>query len=338
MRVGYVSGLARTPGVEILANMSVGSSHSVLAPMVMRDDVLDQADFAIFDLTINEQRALNKQMYNLDTMREVFAYILARCRRHGVIPVFLLMPMCLFQDGYPILGDYRDLCERHGVFYVDPSERVMAEAAKLDRTWADLFLDHHHLVSDLAEQIGQRLGEVLQAVDLAPGAMTSVAAPDFAFIPAAPFAGDLQVIDRATALIAGRLVRLTPGDSLTLSIGDSAAVAGIALNMSRTSANLRLEGRTRMVKRLAHPNYDAKGGLKMVVWQVLNPLEAAGGQVVLTCLADRKDDRVESNDHYARHIVRPDPEVELAGLIVRSSAAPTELDWQGYARPAISLL
>lgn len=338
LRIGYVSGLARTDGIDIIANMSIGSSHSILAPMAIRDEVLDEADFVIFDFTVNEQRALNRQMYNLDTMREMFFYLLAKCQRHSVVPVFLFMPMRLHEDGYTVMAEYMALCERYGVFYVDPSPLVRSEAARLEKTWHDVFSDFHHLIPEVAENVGCYLGEALKTIDLSKGPTNRVSSPDFTFAPAPPFADGLSVIDRATALIRCSLVRMVPGESMTVSVDGDASVVGIALNMSRTNANLRLEGRTRMIKRLAHPNYDVKAGLRAVVWQLMTPLQTADGGVLLTCEADRNDDSIESNDHYARHIHHARPELEIAGLILRSATRSTELDWPAFNRPNMTLI
>lgn len=338
MRVGYVSGLAAVDGIEIVANTSIGSSHSILVPMVLEDEVLDQSDFAIFDLTINEQRALNRQMYNLDTMREIFFYILGKCRRHGVVPVFLLMPMRLYEDGYDIIAEYTALCERYSVLHVNPARLAKTQAARLGKTWVDMFQDQHHLVSEVAEEVGRRLGTALKGADLAPGETVPISWPDFTFAPAAPFAGKLKVIDRSTRLIASQLVRMVPGDKMTLAVANDAAVMGIALNMARTNANLRLEGRTQVVKRLTHPYYDPRPALRLVVWQMLAPIQADGERVVLTCQPDSKDAGIESNDHFAKAVPHADtPEAEIAGLVLRSATAPSVVAWQGYATPHMHL-
>ncbi len=336
MRVGYVSGLARTDGIDIIANTSVGSSHSVMVPLLARDDILAESDFVIVDLTINEQRAFHRRLYNLDTMRDIFLYILEKCRRCAVVPVFLLMPMQLYEDSYAIIAEYKALCERYGVLYFDPSDLIKAEAMRLQKSWQDMFSDLHHLTPEIAEWVGELLGEALKSADVSTRGEIRQACPQFEFVAAAPFAGGLNVIDRSTNLIAASCVHMVPGNRFTMSVAPDAAVVGIALNMSRTNANLRLEGQTRVVKRLNQPYFSLRSTLRLVVWQLITPLQAKNGRIVMTCEADSPKAKVESNDHFAQRTVFPDdPQAEITGLILRRAAPLADIDWKAYAHPAL---
>ncbi len=339
MRVGYVSGLARTDGIDIIANTSVGSSHSVMVPLLARDEVLAESDFVIVDLTINEQRALHRRLYNLDTMRDIFLYILEKCRRCSVIPVFLLMPMQLYEDSYAIIAEYKALCERYGVLYFDPADLVKAEAARLQRSWQDMFADQHHLTPEMAEWVGGLLGEALKGADLSTHEEVRLACPQFEFAAAAPFAGELGVIDRSTNLISASFVDMTPGNSFAMSVAPDAAVVGIVLNMSRTNANLRLEGQTRVVKRLNQPYFNLRTTLRLVVWQLITPVQAKDGRIVMTCEADSPKAKVESNDHFAqRTVFSADPQAEIAGLILRTGAVTTGFVWRPFHQPNMAAL
>lgn len=333
LHTGYVSGLAQVDDIEIVANTSVGSSHSVMIPLLISDEALAQSDYVVVDLTINEQRALTPGLYNLDTMRDIFFYVLGKCRTHDVIPVFLLLPMQKFEDSYPIIREYKTLCQAYGVPYLDPERSIKAEAGRRGRAWAEMFADHHHLIPDINEWIGWMLGAALKEADRTTGDSLAITPPRFDFVAAAPFAGSLRTIQRKTNLIGLPFVQMTAGQTLTMAIEPETSIVGVALNMSNTNANLRIRGKTETAKRLNSSYFDPKRTLRLVVWQVVKTVQAKDGQVTLTCEGDDRRARVESNDHFAPSSSSFDnPVVELAGLIVRSATPSPQASWLRYCQ------
>ncbi len=337
MLQGYVQGLMQTTGLEIVANTSVGSSHGVMVPLRIDDNVLARSDFVVVDLSVNEQMAVSAGLYNLDTMREMFFYILGKCQDQAVIPVFLLLPMKSHENNYAIKAHYVALCRAHGVLYYDPDDLVKSEAARTRRSWPEMFRDAYHLTPDVAQWVGRKLGEALKLADTTVSDTVEIACPQFSYVAAAPFAGGLSVIDRSTQLIAASFVRMAPGEQMTMAIEPEAAVVGIALNMSNTNANMRLQGETGLIKRLNNAFYQPEVALRLVVWQVLAPVTAKDGRIVLTCEADSPDAIVESNCHFLkRTIFPPNPVAEIAGVIVRSPIDPPVRTWRRLARPDLA--
>jgi hypothetical protein len=92
MCTGYVCGLQSVPGIIISDNVSIGSSEAVMAPFRLTDNVLSGADVVIFDLAVNEQRAINRGIYDVSAAAEIIRFVVARCVSAGVRPVVLLMP------------------------------------------------------------------------------------------------------------------------------------------------------------------------------------------------------------------------------------------------------
>ena len=337
MSRGYVQGLSLTAGIETIANTSLGSSHSVMVPLIINDDALAQSDFAIIDLSVNEQKAVNAQLYSLDTMRDIFFYILGKCADLKVIPVVLLMPMKWHENDYALAAAYRALCQDYGVLYYDPQAQVKDEAAGTGRSWLEMFKDDHHLLPETAQRVGLQLGEALKRANTTTGEAIIVACPRFDYIAVSPFAAGLPVVDRRTKLIGARLVRMTSGERLTVPVETGAFVVGIGLNMSNTNANLRLEGETCAVKRLNNAFYQPDGPVRLVVWQLISPVQAKDNLIQLTCEPDKAEAVVESNCHFGRNPKFPTPSmVEIAGLVVRRAGPPSQHSWRPFACPRLN--
>lgn len=76
---GYASALRNSDEIEIVKNVSIGSSHSVLAPLRIGMLENKKFDIMIIDLSVNETNAYNKGLYNFYITESIFKYILNWC-------------------------------------------------------------------------------------------------------------------------------------------------------------------------------------------------------------------------------------------------------------------
>jgi hypothetical protein len=303
MRSGYVAGLIDA-GHEIVANPAMGISHSVALPFMLDPATLATADVLVMDFCVNEQRATRGGMIRIPLIRDALMYARLACERSGAMPVALILPLRHMPDGYHIASVYRDLCGELGIPFFD-GHAAMDRLGLRDQ-WADQFRDNHHLHAEVARKVGALLGEWI-AAGHDRGEPEEVAAHDLTFVPVEP------TIVRETSIMRVPLARMVEWEGMTLRtpVGD---VVGIIHNASRSSAAVAFGGRP---KRLFSEFHDPSLELRLVAWQVLDPVPTDGTMRV-SVVPDADDADVESSDYHKPGMGdRGEPVAELAGFVVR---------------------
>lgn len=318
---GYSYTLAAFPGIEVVANASLGSSHACMVPYRLNrlNDV--DLDYLVIDICVNEQRALYPGMYNLEQTEDVFRYVLLWCSRRGVKPIFLLMPEMLpgpahlarkVRDAYHRLGGKFGVEIEDGYSLLD--QITVTEQRSVESCFADLV----HANPEFSREIGRRLGNSILLSSGKKKRRRIFLASEMWFAPTTVG----KVKQRGTNLVTEKFSQMGEGDAVTVGVGAGSRVVGLALNMSQTNASLRINGK---VKRLDNAYYDPERSMWMVVWGLIDPIESSSGSVKIEVV--RSQDGVgELTDHIEGRPIptyedQP-PLVELAGIIAAGRRKP----------------
>jgi hypothetical protein len=320
---GYVGALS-SKFVNLVANISLGSSHATMVPYRLTKLRAD-CDVMILDISVNEQKALAAKMYNMDLSVEVLEYFIGWCADHEVVPVVLIMPTHhgLADSGVShIAMHYRHLCTRCAIPFFDGFALVNRLARAWQRTPISLCkLDKYHLSRFAAQVLGAKLSEQLtRTFGQFDVERLDADYHEFEYVPLETPPPGVEYIERGTSIATERFLRLVPGISIRLSLPESSAVVGMVFNMSQTNAALRLAGDRTITKRLDSPYFNPSRPLWLATWSLVSPVGTSREGLEIACVPIDLDESLESNDltaggtiAYAEH----GPMVEIAGLIVR---------------------
>ncbi|MCQ0969767.1 hypothetical protein MLD63_04910 [Paracoccus sp. TK19116] len=329
---------AAAPEFDVVANASLGSSHPAMLPY--RLPLLEDAglDVLLVDLCVNEQRALGRNLHSPDWARDGFAWLRGWCADRGVLPVVLILPALgeAGMAGSPVADGWAAMCRDAGLPWLDGYRLIRHGCFYTRQPPRHFFLNANHLNARgtrlVAEALARTLPQFLMHATI--GAATGPA-PDLRFVHAG---GRLE---RQTALVAERLLRLTLGEAHSVQTGPG-EVAGVVHDMARASGALLMTGARARAKRLDTPHLQPDGPLRLVAWSLIERVPAAeDGHVVLSVQPSRLLAGQEDNDH-TKPDAAPgieDPTLEIAGLIMRDEPAERRLiAAQGITGDLLSLL
>ncbi|MBD9372770.1 hypothetical protein IB238_09065 [Rhizobium sp. ARZ01] len=314
---GWAAALAAQPGVSIVGNASLGSSHATMLPYRLPSlDAVDM-DVLILDICVNEQRAANKNLYDLSQSSQILDYVLGWCSSRKVIPVVLILPVKENQIGAratTVRQHWISVAKKAGIPYFDGYAFATDLSFYARKSIASLFKDDHHLSGEVQQIMAKKLTERLKA-------FLSIARMSRRFKFVHPFryvstGGD---VERRTSLLAERFLRLSEGDALVVNCGRG-SIVGAVVNMAQTNASLCFKGKTRLLKRLDSAYFDPARPIWLVAWSLLSPVKSRGGTVLVKQTASSACSMFEDNDH-TRNGALPSPDfppiVEIAGFVVR---------------------
>lgn len=325
MRDGYVIGLGQNPGIKIVANVSLGSSHSPMLAYRLPD--LEHVDFdiLILDLCVNEQRAIYRNLYDLGISTDVFNYVIDWCGRKRVTPVALILPdqHCFSPPSkQPRANEAHDhyvrMCKKQHVPYFD-GRRFIKSLAKSSGTGpVNLFKDVNHLAPETAQLLGKRLGNRINALMGNPIVRWSIVrSHTYTYIPV-PLE---NTIERKTSIATVRFARMKQDSNLTITCPPRCHVVAVALNMSQTNAALKISGDGELIKRFDNAYHDPSRSMWFVIWCLLNPVNTGIGDIHLSVTPSSLTSDQEDNDHSRPNMLPPaDQEsvVEVSGIILRT--------------------
>jgi hypothetical protein len=325
MRDGYIAGLGKKRGIEIVANASLGSSHAPMLAYRLPDLERVAFDIVILDLCINEQHAAYRNLENLPLTTDVFGYFLDWCGRKRVMPAILILPdqSCF---GYPtshpraneVHNHYVNLCKKHRIPYFDGRRFVMSLAKSRGGAPAGLFKDANHLAPVAAQLLGKRLGKRLRLLETKPPARrTLVRSHAYVYVPV-PAANTLE---RKTSIATVRFARMDVNSRLPIPCPPRCHVVAVALNMSQTNAALKISGNGQLFKRLDNAYFDPSRSMWFVIWSLLNPVAAGTGGIHLSVVPSSLTTDQEDNDHSRPGLLPPpdrEPVAEVSGIVVRT--------------------
>ena len=337
MTEGWSAAFAAAGGGEIVGNASLGSSHAVMLPY--RLPLLEAAgmDVLIVDLCVNEQRALNRNLHDVARTAELFHWLRGWCAERGVLPVVLVLPH-LTEAGTrasAVRDHWAGLCRAAGLPFLDGYRLIRHACLYAHQAPRHFMADQNHLSVRGARLVGEILAQTLgRFLQLAQIGTESAPAHDFRHH------GLKGPMTRKTQLVTERLHRLDATSSLRVETGPGDLV-GLVLNMGASTGALLIAGAESRVKRLDSPHARPEAGLLLVCWSLLDPVADDAGRFLLSVQPPALLAGQEENDH-ARPDHPPDaadPQVELAGLILRGPVREQRLVTSEGAEPdLLSLL
>jgi len=273
-------------------------------------------DVLILDVCVNEQRAVSRNLYDLNQSTQYLAFLSAWCRARKIMPVILILPVRLAGNSASkasVRDHWRRICTAAGVPYFDGYAFAGKARAALGLPTRSLFKDDYHFTPEasvlLARMLARRLSlfRAKARMKLKFGLVH-----DFRYVTVA---GD---VERATSLVRERFRRLELGDEITVDCG-AGQVIGVVLNMAQTNGSIQMRGRETAIKRLDSRYFNPDRGMWLVAWSILKPISAKAGRISIRTLASRLDAAFEDNDHTKGKLPSEDtpPVVELAGLVIR---------------------
>lgn len=334
MRDGYVTGLGQKRRIEVVANVSLGSSHAPMLAYRLPDLDHVEFDIIVLDLCINEQHAIYRNLYDLGLTTGVFNYFLDWCARKRVTPVVLILPdqLCFGHPSpHPRANEVHDhyvrMCIKHHIPYFDGRRFVKTLAKSCGTGPASLFKDPNHLATETAQRLGKRLGNRLKSLESTPGARWSLARSNsYIYVPVPP----QNTLERKTSIATVSFARMDLNTKLTIACPPRCHVVAVALNMSQTNAALKISGGDELTKRFDNAYHDPSRSMWLVIWSLLRPVHTGSGGVRLSVTASSLTSHQEDNDHSRLNKLPPpdqDPVVEVSGIIVR-----TPLRWRIRSR------
>ncbi|MHC9236417.1 hypothetical protein ACX9MO_12325 [Pseudooceanicola sp. 502str34] len=311
---GYADALKGIDGVDVVQNLSIGSSHPTVIPFaLLEDDPKADCDAFVLDMCVNEQRADAKGLFNVGISEPMLTHFRDHCARSGAAPVVLLLPN-LNPEGELNRGSvdrWREICAKMGVDYID----VAALAANHGPA-KDLWRDGNHPTVEFSALIAEEIISACRALDAVPS-------PSSTASPIHVINCDVgEKIERSTSLTTKAFSRLMEDETVQIALGDGSdfEVLGVSLNMAQTHAALEFRGSNKIVQRFDNGFFDVKRPLWFVSWGLVSPVRSANGSVSVRVIRPRNSKSQLKNDHIKGSLpVTDDLRVvmEIGGFVVR---------------------
>lgn len=286
-----------------IQNIAVGASTNIMHGL-KRDEITAHGGFALFDHAVNEARMLRLMGLNANIQRDSIASFLDLCAERALQPIILIMPSSWRVDAEgEVRRFYRDYAVEKAVPFLDGfelTERLQAVSPRLAACGKPAGA---HSAPEVAQAIGHALMRALPKVG--PSSLEAVETARLDFVSAG------GTVERRSGLDVRKFRKLSEG---ALSLDCPGEVVGVAFNAAETNAVLNVGGYR---KALQSSLYRSRPYC-LVIWPFLKPLP--GGRVTVGVepggvAAD------ERNDHWMDGVDLSSPEIELAGLIVRTRGA-----------------
>jgi hypothetical protein len=311
---GYTAHLAR-PSLRIVANVSLGSSTSVVIPYRLPLLENTSVDILVLDTCVNEQAALHEGLHNEAVTEAVFNSTVAWCIRQAVMPIVLVMPVqfalprALEGEEPKVLTLYKQLCERNLVKLVD-GYRLACKLVRSGRSLGEIFRDTHHPAAEFQSLIGDVVAEEILLEHRVPVGDNPV--PSVRFVPVTAMDGvaSEKVHHQSNSIVSAEVLRLDIGDHLTFRDGEASRVLGVVFNMIGPCAALSIGNQ---VKRLDCWERSVLP-FQLAAWSLLNPVPVGGGLVVACVPVDGRP--AERNEHNCEEDLLSERSVEIVGLVV----------------------
>ncbi|MDD2802052.1 MAG: discoidin domain-containing protein [Methylococcales bacterium] len=328
---GYTESLSALD-IKIVANVSVGSSHSTLVPYRIKELEGMKFDVLVLDFHVNEQLAENYQYNFKEITSDIFDYIKGWCAERKIIPIVLIMPTRWFykikNEGL-LVNYYIRFCAEKNILYFDGHQIIDKLSVLWSRSPLSFFLDDVHLNTFTAQCLGGLFA--LRIKDL----FSRISEPNldiktmdsnyrkFLHLPVSFSENVIRAVSRSTSLISVEFARLSVGESLGFDSESDYEVVGVVINMAQTNGAILIKGSNESIKLLDNAYYDPNHSIWLVVWSLLTPVRSDNGHVSITCLNGLNVQNFEGNDHrdhgnYIRDNTSSyDAVVEIQGIILR---------------------
>ncbi|WP_018984648.1 hypothetical protein [Salinimonas chungwhensis] len=291
---GYANHLANHAGIEVLQNLSIGSSHpTVIAHALSRNDPGKNEDFLILDVCVNEQRALSKNRYDQSISEHMFLYYLSHCEKYQTRPFVLLLPVMGKKNAFltEALAHWKALCHKYFVAYLDVA-MLAGQHDNLKTLWKDA----NHPSIDFSQDIASSIVESLTELD--SGSSSSTGPLQTRSFDLIELAGGAPV-DRKTKLLRVGFQAYKEGETFIIRGRSDFRLLGFSLDMAHTHAALKLVGDNEVYQRFDNNFYDETKALRYVSWSILAPVYSKSCQVEVTVIKPVKSRQYMLNDHTA---------------------------------------
>jgi hypothetical protein len=313
---GYVSVLKSC--FDTIFNVSVGSSHPVIAAEALKNLNGGELDILLVDFCVNEQRAINGKCYNEEKAFESYKFIASWCYEHDVIPIFLVLPHlhCFKGIGHPFRARtlIKDFCQKYNLMYFDVYHLLEDQVKTASREFDSYFEDPAHISNYYSHRFGESLAKQITELHLAKlkGLLALEYVEESGYkIEAIPYNFSNKV-RRHNSTIDVNYSKLEIGDTQYLHFDGLLGLWGISLNMAKTHCSLVINSNeNKLVKRLDNIMYDPNRDIWHAAWQI-NTDVSFENHVELAIVQPQLGH--ELNDHSVK--IDPDrmPEAELLNL------------------------
>ncbi|MEQ5806386.1 hypothetical protein J3369_03075 [Alteromonas sp. NFXS44] len=309
---GYAAHLLENERVNVLQNLSIGSSHpTVIAHALERSDLSQREEFLLLDVCVNEQRAMSKNRYEQSISVSMFRHFLSYCSENGVTPVVLLLPV-LGEDCQLITETterWKSLCDQYFVRYLD-----VFELANRFGTAKDLWRDSNHPSIEFSEKIAEETFHIFselhsenkkhgffkmarKAINIfRSSSRNPVKEGIFSKLDIIHLNSEKKVV-RKTNLLSVDFCVYDESSKLVISSGGDFRILGFALDMAHTHSALKLSGKNIVIQRFDNSYYDEGKKLWYVSWSLLKPVYSQEGKVEVSFLKPKRDGDFLLNDH-----------------------------------------
>lgn len=319
MSAGYTSSLSEN-NLSIQHNISLGSSHSPMVPFQIDNSILNKKNhILIYDIAVNEQRALNSNLYNLELSKNIFKMLLNWCYKRNILPIILIMPNSnsINNKNKEIENHYINLCTQYSIPYFNGFSFIKMLSKKWNREMDTFFRDPAHLNKLIAQILGFNLSRSIKRLFnriLTPNLVySSIIENTFEFysIDLSEFAKKESIIFRETSLIKTTLVKLQDKDTLTFRVKKKSILVGFVINMYHCNADLRItSGKNSIIKRLTSSQFNIEKNLTLVVWSMVIPFNITDEKLTIS-IENTENLEFENNDHNGNDKRNMDKEIKL---------------------------
>lgn len=336
MRQGWVDGL-RVGGLDLLANVSLGSSSNAMLATRLTPAALVGADYLLLDTTVTEYRPIRDGLHNPAVAETMLNHSAALARESGATPIFVIFPhQSPLRDQQAGEGEftpsdyYAELCERLGFPYIDGFKILSDIVAHFERPAFTMFKDDAHLSRAIAQVFGYLVARLI----LDHSHVLRSAASHRSL----PARGIVHHVRLAEHLPKGgafcRPVRNSLIDEVAITVSERGVtfeglpdgyLVAFTINARHCNSSVRFTSEGAVSRRLDFAGYDAESDAPFVcVRTLMRPIRIREGS--LSKEAIRPAIQHEA-DHLTGDLERgrdvSSPQIELVDLVIVDNLPPT---------------
>lgn len=302
-----------------VVNRSIGFSSSHVLTYRKGDLDFGQYEVCIIECACNDGSLFLSGLTTAELIEQSLLDMLEAMASTPCLPLVLILPVSyLYPNGGTVRSTYRQVCERHGVPFLDLYEVFAGQLNGWEPS--SIFRDPMHIHHALAKAVGSFVTACILAIDHdRVGRLVSTPGVRQRYVPVAAFCSDAGTLSsRRTSLDEARILDLADGEGCRIDLPESDAIVALVCDLANSSGYLTLTGRDTFAACLKTDYYrGGRAGLVTSIVPVARPVLASGGQVELT-VSSSADPQLSfaPKDYVAEHA-----DVALMGVILRSPAA-----------------